>query len=226
LALVLFAGPLIARIPDPVLAAVVISALIHALDPAPIARLFRLHRDQWVALGAAVGVLLLGVLNGMLAAIALSVLQLLYRWSHPQTSELGQVGTSHDFVDISRHTDAARVPGVAIYRPNAPLFFANAETELRTITASVRSGGAPILILSLEESDDLDSTALDALDEFAQGLDKAGCRLILARAHDRVRDILIAAGFGALAQASTFSVADAAAQATAGSHPTLQSEAP
>jgi len=222
LALALFAGPLIARIPDPVLAAVVISALIHALNPAPIARLFHLHRDQWVALGATIGVLVLGVLNGMLAAIALSVLQLLYRWSHPLTSELGRVGISHDFVDISRHSDATRVPGVAIYRPNAPLFFANAETELRTITTSVRASGAKILILSLEESDDLDSTALDALDEFAQSLDKAGCELILARAHDRVRDILCAAGFGALADTSTFSVADAAARASAGSHPPLQ----
>lgn len=222
LALALFAGPLIARIPDPVLAAVVISALIHALNPAPIARLFHLHRDQWVALGATIGVLVLGVLNGMLAAIALSVLQLLYRWSHPLTSELGRVGIGHDFVDISRHPDATRVPGVAIYRPNAPLFFANAETELRTITTSVHASGAKILILSLEESDDLDSTALDALDEFAQSLDKAGCQLILARAHDRVRDILCAAGFGALADTSTFSVADAAARASAGSYPPLQ----
>jgi len=210
LALVLFAGPLIARIPDPVLAAVVIAALIHALNPAPIARLFRLRRDQWVAVAAAFGVLLLGVLDGMLAAIALSIAQSLYRWSHPVTSELGRVGTSHNFVDISHHVDAARVPGVAIFRPNAPLFFANAETVLRTIGRAAKASGAHVLILSLEESDDLDSTALDALDEFAQSLEGAGCRLILARAHDKVRDVLSAAGFGALADTSTFSVADAA----------------
>jgi MFS superfamily sulfate permease-like transporter len=213
LALVLVAGPMIARIPEPVLAAVVIAALIHALDPAPIARLFRLHRDQWIAVAAALGVLLLGVLDGMLAAIALSVLQLLYRWSHPVTSELGRVGASHDFVDISRHPDAARVPGVAIFRPNAPLFYANAETVLRTIGRSARASAAHVLILSLEESDDLDATALDALDEFAQSLQVTGCRLILARAHDRVRDVLCAAGFGALAETSTFSVADAAEHA-------------
>ncbi|WP_231730051.1 SulP family inorganic anion transporter [Novosphingobium sp. Fuku2-ISO-50] len=215
LALVLVAGPLIARIPEPVLAAVVISALLHALSPAPIARLFRLHRDQWIAFAAAIGVLLLGVLNGMLAAIALSIVQLLYRWSHPVTSELGRVGNSHDFVDISHHDDAARVPGVAIFRPNAPLFFANAETVLREIGRDARGAGARVLILSLEESDDLDSTALDALDEFSQSLDRVGCRLILARAHDRVRDVLSAAGFGALADASTFSVADAAERARA-----------
>lgn len=215
LALVLFAGPLIARIPEPVLAAVVISALIHALNPAPIARLFVLHRDQWVGLAAAIGVLLLGVLAGMLLAIALSLAQLLYRWSHPVTSELGQIGTTHDFVDMSRHGDATRVPGVVIFRPNGPLFFANAETVLQNIGRAVRASGAAVLVLSLEESDDLDSTALDALAEFAQGLNAAGCRLILARAHDRVRDVLTAAGFGTLADTSTFSVADAARHALA-----------
>jgi len=213
LVLVLLAGPLIARIPEPVLAAVVISALIHALNPAPIARLFTLQRDQWVAFAAAVGVLLLGVLNGMLAAIALSLAQLFYRWSHPVTSELGRIGDSHDFVDIRHHEDAARVPGVAIFRPNAPLFFANAETVLRTIGLEVRKSGARVLVLSLEESDDLDSTALDALAEFAQALKGSGCRLILARAHDRVRDVMVAAGFDGLADASTFSVADAAERA-------------
>jgi MFS superfamily sulfate permease-like transporter len=213
LALVLFAGPLIARIPEPVLAAVVISALIHALDPAPVARLFQVNRDQWIAVAAAVGVLVLGVLGGMLAAIALSIAQLLYRWSHPVTSELGRVDGGHDFVDIGRHKDAVRMPGVAIFRPNAPLFFANAETVLRDIGRAVGKSGAHVLILSLEESDDLDSTALDALEEFAQSLRTIHCRLILARAHDRVRDVLSAAGFGALAEASTFSVADAAERA-------------
>jgi MFS superfamily sulfate permease-like transporter len=213
LALVLLAGPLIARIPEPVLAAVVIAALIHALNPAPLARLFHVNRDQWIAVAAALGVLVLGVLGGMLAAIALSIAQLLYRWSHPVTSELGRVDGGHDFVDIGRHQDAVRVPGVAIFRPNAPLFFANAETVLRDIGGAVRKSGAHVLILSLEESDDLDSTALDALDEFAQSLGALHCRLILARAHDRVRDVLAAAGFGALAETSTFSVADAAERA-------------
>jgi MFS superfamily sulfate permease-like transporter len=213
LALVLLAGPLIASIPEPVLAAVVIASLVDALNPAPIVRLFRLRRDQWVAVAAALGVVLLGVLDGMLAAIALSLAQLLYRWSHPVTSELGRVGSSHDFVDISRHADAVRLPGVAIFRPNGPLFYANAETVLRAIGRSARARSAHVLILSLEESDDLDATTLDALDEFAQGLQRAGCRLILARAHDRVRDVLSAAGFGALADTSTFSVADAAEHA-------------
>lgn len=205
----LFAGPLIARIPEPVLAAVVIGALTHALSPAPIVTLFRIQRDQWIALAAALGVLGLGVLNGMLAAIALSIAQLLYRLSHPSVSVLGRVGASHDFVDVAQHPDAHALPGVAIFRPNAPLIFANAEAVLREIAVQARAGLAQTIVLSLEETNDLDSTAAEVIGEFCAALGTSDRRVILARVHDRVRQVLTAAGQGALAQAATFSVADA-----------------
>ncbi len=215
LALALFAGPLIARIPEPVLAGVVVAALTHALSPAPIVRLFRMRRDHWIALAAALGVLGLGVLNGMLAAIALSIAHLLYDLAHPSFSQLGRVGDSHDFVDIARHPEAHPIAGVTIWRPNAPLIFANAETVLGSIADKARAAGAPMLVLSLEESHDLDSTAIDALDEFTTSLRARGIRVILARAHDDVREVLAAAGLHDLATSATFSVADAAMQ-TAG----------
>lgn len=213
LALALWAGPLIARIPEPVLAAVVIAALTHALAPAPLLRLFRINRDQWFALAAAAGVLAFGVLNGMIAAVALSVLDLLYALSHPSISELGRVGGGHDFIDVERHPEAQRVPGVVLFRPNAPLIFANAESVLAAIAARARASSASAVVLSLEESDNLDSTAIDALGEFAQSLEKAGKRVILARAHDRVREVLATAGLDSLASHATFSVADAADRA-------------
>jgi MFS superfamily sulfate permease-like transporter len=213
LLLALFAAGWIARIPEPVLAAVVIAALTHALSPAPLLRLFHIQRDGWIALVAALGVLGLGVLNGMLAAIALSVAHLLYVLAHPSISALGRIGQSHDFVDIARHPDAQALPQVAIFRPNAPLIFANAETALRAIDTLARASAAPLVVLSLEESNDLDSTAIDALAEFAQGLSAIGKQLVLARAHDRVRDVLVAAGMGDLAAHSTHSVADAVLQA-------------
>ena len=213
LLLVLLAGPLIARIPEAVLAAVVIAALVHALNPAPVLRLFRLRRDHWIALAAALGVIFLGVLNGMLAAIALSLAQLLYVWSHPAISELGRIGDGHDFVDLGRHDAALRLDHIAIYRPNAPLFFANAEGALRSIAEAAARQKAQVLVLSLEESDDLDATAIDALHEFAELLATRGCRLILARAHDKVRDVLAAAGMADLAEGAGFSVADAVAKA-------------
>ncbi|WP_295635981.1 SulP family inorganic anion transporter [Novosphingobium sp.] len=209
----LFAGPLIARIPDPVLAAVVIGALTHALSPAPIVTLFRIERDQWIALAAAFGVLGLGVLNGMLAAIALSIAQLLYRLSHPSISVLGQVAETRDYVDVAAHPDARPLAGVVIFRPNAPLIFANAEAVLRQIGSQARAGSARTVVLSLEESDDLDSTAAEVIGEFCAALGKSGRYVILARVHDRVRQVLAAAGQGALAGAATFSVADAVASA-------------
>lgn len=214
LALALFATPLIARIPQPVLAAVVIGALTHALSPAPLLRLYRIRRDQWVALTGALGVLALGVLNGMLAAIALSIVELLYRLSHPSFSELGRIGDSHDFVDRQRHPEASPLPDIMIVRPNAPLIFANAESVLRAIADKVRQRRPATLILSLEESNDLDSTAVEALGEFQKALQAMDSRLILARAHDRVRDILRADGQNELASTGTYSVADAAALAS------------
>ncbi|MBV9843416.1 MAG: SulP family inorganic anion transporter [Sphingomonadaceae bacterium] len=210
--LVALATPLIARLPQPVLAAVVIAALTHALDPAPLRRLWTLGRDQYVALGAAAGVLIFGVLNGMLIAILLSIAALVRKLATPQLVELGRLDDGHSFVDVARHSAAARIPGVAIWRPAEPLFFANAERVLASIEGKLRDDPRPrALVLSLEESFDIDSTALDALLEFAARIGQLGIRLQLARVHDHVRDLLGRAGADALVAASSYSVDDAIA---------------
>ena len=201
-----------ALIPEPVLAAIVISALAHALSPKPIYSLFRLDRDQWVAIAAAVGVLLLGIVNGLLIAVALSVLGLLRRLAYPSLSELGRTG-AHDFVDCSTHPEAAPVAGMLVIRPNAPLFFGNAETILFDIGRRARKERAKTIILSLEETDDLDSSTLEALLEFRQAMAAQGRSLILARVHDRARTVLDRGGLADLAQAGTFSVDDAVSMA-------------
>jgi MFS superfamily sulfate permease-like transporter len=214
-ALVILAGPAVARIPEPVLAAVVIAALTHALAFSPIDRLFRIDRDQWIALAAIAGVIGFGVLDGMLIAVALSIGALLHRLSRPTVSELGRVGTSHDFVDLVRHGDARPVAGLAIYRPNAPLFFANADVALSAIgLLAVRHSPATKIILSLEESNDLDSSALEALADFEKLVQSRGMTLRLTRTHDRVRDLLNAAGMTELASEAGFSVADTVDAAT------------
>jgi MFS superfamily sulfate permease-like transporter len=204
--LLVFAGAWVARIPEPVLAAIVIAALTHALSPAPLSRLWQIDRDQWIATLAAVAVIALGVLNGMLVAIALSLMALLQRLSAPHISQLGQIGNSHDYVDIAEHSEARAPEGILIFRPNAPLFFANAERALGAIADKACTN---TLILSLEESDDLDSTALEALAEFALRLTTNKVSLRLARVHDRARALLIKAGQGDLAKNASFSVADA-----------------
>jgi MFS superfamily sulfate permease-like transporter len=214
-AILLLAGQLVARVAEPILAAIVIAALTHALSLAPIKRLFAIKRDGWIALAAAGAVILLGVLNGMLMAIALSVAILLRRLASPTISALGQLDESHDYVDMSRHQDATPEDGIAIFRPNAPLFFANADAAMAGIAARCESlANVTNIIVSLEESDDLDSGALDALIELQKTLQSRGMTLSLARVHDRVRDLLIRAGYATLAGMSNFSVADAVSAAT------------
>ena len=198
----------IALIPQPVLAAIVIAALAHALSPKPIFVLFRLDRDQWVAVTAAVGVLVLGIVNGLLFAVALSIIELLRRFTRARLSELGRTG-EHDFVDVSSHPDATRTPGLFVIRPNAPLFFGNAEPILGAVEERARAAGAKRIVLSLEETDDLDSSTLEAIADFCKVMAAQGRVLILARVHDRVRTILERGGLGDLAAAATFSVDDA-----------------
>ena len=211
--LVLVAMPWVALLPQPVLAAVVVAALTHSLDPRPIARLWALDRDQYIALAAAAAVLLLGVLNGMLAAILLSLAALVQRFGNARLARLGRLGDSHDFVDADRHPDAVVPAGVVIWRPAAPLFFANAERMFAEIAGrSQAMPGIRAVVVSLEESIDIDSTALDALLDFDRAMTAKGYLVHYARMHDRVRDLLHAAGAGALCERSDYSVADAAAR--------------
>jgi len=202
----------VALIPQPVLAAIVISALTHALSPRSILSLFHLERDQWVAVTAAIGVLLLGIIDGLLLAVALSVLGLLSRLAHPSLSELGRAGT-HDFVDCSAHPDATPIQGMLIIRPNAPLFFGNVDAVLVEAGRRAQATAATTIVVSLEESDDLDSSALDAISEFTEAMRAQRRSVILARVHDRARTVLERGGLAALAANSTFSVDDAVRKA-------------
>jgi MFS superfamily sulfate permease-like transporter len=208
-ALILIARAPIAFLPQPVLAAVVIAALTHALDLRPILRLWKIDRDQYIAVAAALGVLLFGVLDGMLLAIALSIAALIRRLATPHLIELGQLNGGHSYVDIARHPEATRPPGIDIWRPAEPLFFANAERVLGQLYRRLPEAGVRALVLSLEESTDLDSTALEALIEFDKRIAARGTGLWLARVHDPVRDLLGAAGANDLVQHSYFSVDDA-----------------
>ena len=188
--------PLIALIPEPVLAAVVIAALLHALDPRPIVRLWHLRRDAVVASVAVAAVLLLGVLNGMLVAVLLSIAALIRRLSTPNVAVLGQLGTSTDYVDVTRHPDAGIDVGILVVRPSVPIFFANAERIFATIEALAAQPTTRGVVLSLEDSDDLDSSAIDALGESLIRLTARGQSLTLAHLKDPVRDILHLAGEG------------------------------
>lgn len=193
-ALLLLARPWLALLPVPVLAAVVLAILSHNLWPTAVLSTLRLGGDAWLALVAAAGVLLFGVLFGMLLAVALSLLLAIRRFALPLVSELGQLGATRDYVDHTRHPEAALAPGVLIMRPEEPLFFANAEQVFQVVLARSKAMQARTVVLSLEVSDDLDSTAVEALAEFAQALGDAGVELLLARVKDKPRQAMLRVG--------------------------------
>ncbi len=222
-AVLVFASSALHWLPRPVLAVVVIAALWHALNPRPLLEVWRMNRDQVLMLCAILAVLVFGVLHGMLAAIGLSLLAALRRFSLPVVHELGELGTSRNYVVLDAHSDASKVPGVLILRPEEPLFFANAERVVADVLVRLRtqtSGTIRAVILSLEESVDLDSTAVECLVELAQHLREAGIVLVLSRAKDAVRELLTRWDPQGIGDASRmhFSVADAVQSLTIEPH--------
>ncbi|MEO7401249.1 MAG: SulP family inorganic anion transporter [Polaromonas sp.] len=195
LALLLWlARPWLALMPLPVLAAVVIGILSHNFWPRAVLASLQLGGDAWLALVAAASVFLLGVLPGMVLAVALSLLLAIRRFAQPLVTELGQLPGTRDYLDRKLHPDATEQPGTLIMRPEEPLFFANAEQVFQYVLRRVDTTQAGVVVLSLEVCDDLDSTAVEALAEFAASLRRHGKALLLARVRDRPREALARMG--------------------------------
>jgi MFS superfamily sulfate permease-like transporter len=198
LALVLLFLPWIERIPDPVLAAIVIHAVSKSLRVAVFRPYFLWQRDRLVTLTAVAAVIVFGMLDGLLAAIAFSLAMLLHSLSSPRLSVLGRMG-AHDFVSVERFPEAACTPGILVLRPEEPLFFANAEPLLALARHRVlQQTDVRLVVFSLEESPDLDGTALECLGEFAVWLAARKIEMRVARLKEASRDALMRANFHTL----------------------------
>jgi MFS superfamily sulfate permease-like transporter len=192
LLIVLTVLPFIALTPEPVLAAIVIHALARGLSLQPLGRYFIWRRDRVLVICAVAAVLVLGVLDGLLVAVAISVVLMLKQMSSADIQVLGQMDGGHDYVDLQRHPDAQAIPGVLIVRPSEALFFANVERILGGALRLARQASPPVhtVILSLEESPDLDGTSIEVLEGFflqVRALDKL---LILARLKHEAKAVL------------------------------------
>jgi MFS superfamily sulfate permease-like transporter len=180
-------------IPQPVLAAIVIHAVSKSLRFGVFHNYLRWQRDVTIAFAAVLAVLVFGVLNGLLAAIAFSLAMLIRSLAAPRFSVLGRVG-AHDYLSIERYPAALTQPDTLVLRPETPLFFANAQPLISAVRQ--RLLGQPAvrrLILSLEESPDLDGTTLEVLAEFSSWLAARGFELRVARLKERARDALVRA---------------------------------
>jgi SulP family sulfate permease len=220
------ARPWLALLPLPVLAAVVIGILSHNFWPRTLLASLRLGGDAWLAWVAAAGVFVFGVLPGMLLAVALSLLLAIRRFAQPLVAELGRLPDTRDYLDRVRHPDALMQTGTLIMRPEEPLFFANAEQVFHVVRQHADTAQARVVVLSLEGCDELDSTAVEALAEFAASLERHGTALLLARVKDRPREALLRAGLshaGVGGVALFWSVDDAAQAAAALTAPATES---
>jgi high affinity sulfate transporter 1 len=197
LAVVLWGRDVLAHFPIAALGALVVYAAMRLINVAEFRRLARFRRSELIlAVASATAVLGLGVLYGVLAAVALSILDLLRRVAHAHDSVLGFVPGLAGMHDIEDYPDAASVPGLVVYRYDAPLCFANAEDFRRRAMAAVDSDHAPVewFVLNAEANVEVDLTALDALDRLREDLSHKGITFAMARVKQDLRDALAAAG--------------------------------
>ncbi|WP_226759174.1 SulP family inorganic anion transporter [Arthrobacter sp. SO3] len=184
-------------LPSSVLAGVVIVAATSILDLKTLLRLLRMSRIEAALLVATfLGVAFVGVLEGIVVAIGLSLIAFVSRALDPYRTELGSVGDVPGYHDLSRHPEGQRVPGLVIARFDAPLFFANGAVFTEHIRNLVASAPEPVrwVIVASEAITGLDTTALDDLVALDDELAKRGISLVFAEMKGPIKDRLIRFG--------------------------------
>jgi SulP family sulfate permease len=190
--------PLFKDLPDAVLAALIIHAVFALMRVRRMRGFYRLvPREFWLGMLTLLGVIVLDVLPGLLIGVGASILLLVYRASQPHVSLLGaDPADPGAYVDVHRHPEAQPVPGIVVVRPDAPLFYANAQGVRDAIEAALQDGDAPtrIVILDLDANDEIDITSADCLSKLAESLEAQNVRFVLAHVHQPALDIARHAG--------------------------------
>jgi MFS superfamily sulfate permease-like transporter len=187
--MILLVPGLFRNLPQPALAAVVITASLSLADIPGTVRLWRQRRAEFLlSVAAFAGVALLGVLPGIAVAVALSILNVFRRAWWPYNTQLGRIPGLEGYHDVRAYPEAQRLPGLVIYRFDAPLFFANATTFRDEIRRVARADPPPAWILvAAEPLTDVDTTASDMLEELDEALNARGTSLVFAELKDPVR---------------------------------------
>ena len=197
LLMLLVAPGLVQAMPQPVLAAVVIAASISLFDVAELGRLYRVRKTEFVlALACALGVALVGVLQGIIIAVALSTMYVFKRAWAPYSAVLGTSPGVPGYHDTLRYPDAEQVPGLLIVRWSAPLFFANANQfrdRIRDLVATLEVPPDWVLIVA-EPITDIDTTAGSMLADLDAELNASGIHLAFAELQSAVRDTIVRYG--------------------------------
>jgi high affinity sulfate transporter 1 len=190
--MLVFVPGLLKSLPNSTLAAIVIAASLSLTDIPGVIRLWRQRRTEfWLSTAAFAGVALLGVLPGIAVAVGLSILNVFRRSWWPYRTTLGRVGDMEGFHDRSLYPDAEFLPGLAILRFDAPLFFANSRGFRDEIRRLAGADPQPRwILLAAEPITDVDTTAADMLHELDKELNADGISLVFAELKDPVRSKL------------------------------------
>jgi len=192
LATAVILAPLFKNLPNAVLAAIVIAAVLSLMDVGELRRYAATRRTDFVlAIVALLGVVLTSVLVGLVIAVLLSVTMLLYRASRPYVAVIGKLsGVRATYVDLERHPDAETVPGLLMLRIDAPLYFFNANVARNAVLGAL-AGSDPrpsAILLDIGATADFDVTTADMIRQLVTDLHDQSMDVLLAQVKGPVRD--------------------------------------
>ena len=191
--LLLLAPTLLEDLPSSALAAIVIAAAIGLFEFDDLRRIFRIQRwEFWLSVACFVGVAAFGAIPGIGLAIVVAVVEFLWDGWRPHYAVLGRVDGIRGYHDIKRYPEARLVPGLVLFRWDAPLFFANAELFHQRVLEAVAQSPTPVrrIIVTAEPVTSIDVTSADMLAELEQALRESGIEMRFAEMKDPVKDKL------------------------------------
>jgi MFS superfamily sulfate permease-like transporter len=221
-ALLLVAPSLLKNLPQAALAAVVVASALGLIEIADLRRIYRIQRwECWLSIGCFAAVAVFGAIPGIALAIVAAVIEFLWDGWRPHWAVLGRPPRLRGYHDVTRHPDALQIPGLLLFRWDAPLFFANAELFNQCVMEAVERAPTPArwVVVAAEPVTSVDVTAADALAELDQALHDRGIELCVAEMKDPVTDKLKRFGlFARLGENVFFPTVGAAVRAYLSSH--------
>ena len=194
IALLLVVAPnLLRNLPASALAAVVIAAAVGLFEIADLRRIFRIQQwEFWLSVGCFAGVVVFGAIPGIGLAIIAAVIEFLWDAWRPHFAVLGRVDGVRGFHDLKRHPNARLVPGLVLFRWDAPLFFANAEQFHERVSEAISASPTQVdrVVVAAEPVTSIDVTSADMLAELERELVATGIELHFAEMKDPVKDKL------------------------------------
>jgi high affinity sulfate transporter 1 len=191
--LLVFAPALLQDLPNTALAAIVIASAIGLIEVSDLRRIYRIQQwEFWLSMTCFAGVALFGAIPGILIAIVMAVIEFLWDGWRPHSAVLGRVENVEGYHDMARYPHARLIPGLVLFRWDAPLFFANAEFFHDRVLAAIATSPTPVrwLVVAAEPVTSIDVTSADAICELDDALHAMDVELCFAEMKDPVKDKL------------------------------------